>query len=79
MLTPTVLENVGLTATLPFRTTKLNQLERKFKIPSVKRPYLGNEVIVQAVVDEVGKDIMQNNGPGYIKSKLKDKHVMVPR
>jgi hypothetical protein len=33
----------------------------------------------QAITDEVDKDTTQQNGPNYVKSKLKDKLIMVPR
>jgi hypothetical protein len=33
----------------------------------------------QAIADEVDKDTAQQNGPNYVKSKLKDKLIMVPR
>jgi len=63
---------------LPTRKTKLNELERKFSIPSVRKPPRAGEAR-QAVVDEVDKDPNRGNGPLYIKSKLKDKGVMIPR
>jgi hypothetical protein len=56
----------------------LNELERKFAIPSVRKPPRADEAR-QAIVDEVEKDVNQRNGPIYIKSKLKDKGIMIPR
>ena len=60
------------------RKTKLNELERKFAIPSVRKPPRADEAR-QAIIDEVEKDVNQRNGPLYIKSKLKDKGIMIPR
>lgn len=57
----------------------MNELERRFNIPSVRRNRLGAEEVVQLVVDEVEKDVTQNNGPNYFKAKLKDKDIKVPR
>ncbi|KAJ6507923.1 hypothetical protein C8R47DRAFT_62272 [Mycena vitilis] len=64
---------------LQISTTKLNQLERKLEIPSVRRTPAPREVATQAVLDEVEKDVAQSNGPNYVKAKLKDKLIMVPR
>lgn len=60
------------------RKTKLNELERKFAILSVRKPPRADEAR-QAIIDEVEKDVNQRNGPLYIKSKLKDKGIMIPR
>ncbi|KAJ7708008.1 hypothetical protein B0H14DRAFT_3119448 [Mycena olivaceomarginata] len=64
---------------LSIGTTKLNQIETRLNIPSVRKNPAPREVAAQAVADELDKDIMQNNGPNFIKSKLKDKLVMVKR
>jgi hypothetical protein len=64
------------------RITKLNQIERRLKIPSVKRDTTRtrpHEETVQAIIDEAEKDVSQNNGLRFIKDKLKDKLIMVPR
>lgn len=61
------------------RKSKLNQFESQFNIPSVRRPQLAREEIVQLVVDEVEKDVTQNNGPNYVKAKFKDNDIKVPR
>ncbi|KAJ7902398.1 hypothetical protein B0H13DRAFT_1882523 [Mycena leptocephala] len=37
------------------------------------------EIAAEAVADEMDKDVMHNNGPNFVKSKLKDKLIMVPR
>lgn len=63
---------------LELRKTKLNELERKFSIPSVRKPP-GSDEARQAIIDEVNKDPNQGNGPLYVKSKLKDKGIMIPR
>jgi hypothetical protein len=60
------------------RKTKLNELERKFSVPSVRKPPRADEAR-QAVVDEVERDVHRRNGPLYIKSKLKDRGIMIPR
>jgi len=65
--------------TCSLRKSKLNQFERQFNIPSVRRPQLAQEEIVQLVIDEVEKDVTQNNGPNYVKAKLKDNDIKVPR
>jgi hypothetical protein len=57
----------------------LNRLERRLQIPSVRRTAPPPEVARQAILDEVDKDLAANNGPRYIKQKLKDKGIMVPR
>lgn len=62
-----------------FRKSKLNQFERQFDIPSVRRPQLAQEEIVQLVVYEAEKDVTQNHGPNYVKAKLKDHDIKVPR
>lgn len=61
------------------RKSKLNELERRLGIPSVRKSQLAAEEVVQLVIDEVEKDVTQNNGPNYIKAKLKDKDIKVPR
>lgn len=60
-------------------TTKLNQIERRLNIPSVRRTAPPAEVAQQVVLDEIDKDIGNFNGPRYIKQKLKDKGIMLPR
>jgi len=67
-----------LESDLQLRKTKLNELERKFEIPSVRKPPRADEAR-QAIIDEVEKDVNHRNGPIYIKSKLKDKGIMIPR
>ncbi|KAJ7222731.1 hypothetical protein B0H12DRAFT_1078233 [Mycena haematopus] len=47
--------------------------------PYVRRTILPLEETVQAIVDEVEPDVTQSNGPRYVKSKLKDKLILVPR
>ena len=56
----------------------MNEVERKFSIPSVRKPPRTDEAR-RVVVDEVNKDPSQKNGPLYVKSKLKDKGIMIPR
>ncbi|KAJ7837937.1 hypothetical protein B0H13DRAFT_2239812 [Mycena leptocephala] len=50
---------------LSIGVANLNQIERRLKIPSL--------------IDEVEPDVTQSNGPRYVKSKLKDKLILVPR
>jgi hypothetical protein len=57
----------------------LNQIERRLEIPSVRRTPAAREIVAPAVADEMDKDVMQNNGPNFVKSKLKDKLIMAPR
>ncbi|KAJ7826517.1 hypothetical protein B0H13DRAFT_2241110 [Mycena leptocephala] len=64
---------------LSIGTTRLNQIETRLEIPSVRKNPAPREVAAQAVADELDKDVMQTNGPNFIKSKLKDKLVMVKR
>ncbi|KAJ6464706.1 hypothetical protein DFH09DRAFT_1254597 [Mycena vulgaris] len=64
---------------LSIGTTKLNELERRLEIPSVRRTPAAREVATQAIYDEVAKDVTQSNGPSYVKSRLKDKLIMVKR
>ena len=60
------------------RTMKLNELKIKFSVLSIRKPPRAEEA-KQAVVDEAKKDINHGNGPLYIKSKLKDKGIMITR
>ncbi|KAJ7453495.1 hypothetical protein FB451DRAFT_1050178 [Mycena latifolia] len=73
------IERLGKDHNLSIGTTKLNQLEKKFAIPSVRRTPAPREIAVQAVYDEVAKDVTQGNGPNYVKSRLKDQLVIVKR
>ncbi|KAJ6489689.1 hypothetical protein C8R47DRAFT_977824 [Mycena vitilis] len=73
------LERLVKDHSLSIRTTKLNEIERRLEIPSVRRTRVPREVAVQAVADEMDKDLMRNNGPNFVKSKLKDKLIMIPR
>ncbi|KAJ7842433.1 hypothetical protein B0H13DRAFT_2239371 [Mycena leptocephala] len=45
----------------------------------MRRTPAAREIVAQAVADEMDKDVMQNNGPNFVKSKLKDKLIMAPR
>ncbi|KAK7012499.1 hypothetical protein R3P38DRAFT_2550327 [Favolaschia claudopus] len=64
-----------------FSIAKLNQIERRLEIPSVRRDSRTrpHEATVQAILDEVEQDVTQNNGPRFVKDKLKDKGIMVSR
>ncbi|KAF9522685.1 hypothetical protein CPB83DRAFT_822529, partial [Crepidotus variabilis] len=57
--------------------TKLNELEHRLDIPSVKRQKKTKEELAQAVIDEVSKDISQRNGPNYVKDVLRIKGIYV--
>ncbi|KAF7301184.1 hypothetical protein MIND_00682900 [Mycena indigotica] len=58
----------------------LNKLERRLGIPSVKGSRrVAAEVAAQAVIDELEKDLAQNNGPNYVKMQLQNKLILVPR
>ncbi|KAJ7668107.1 hypothetical protein B0H17DRAFT_1142574 [Mycena rosella] len=61
------------------RTTKLNQIEKRLEILSVRRTPAAQELAAQAISDEVDKDVVQGNGPNYVKSRLKDQLIMVKR
>ncbi|KAJ7687071.1 hypothetical protein B0H14DRAFT_3101474 [Mycena olivaceomarginata] len=73
------IERLAKDHNLQIGTTKLNQLEKQLDIPSVRRTPAPREMAAQAIADEVDKDTAQQNGPNYVKSKLKDKLIMVPR
>lgn len=60
------------------RKSKLNQLERKFKVASVRKPPT-LQVATLAVISEVLTNPAQTNGPSYIKDVLKDKGLAIPR
>lgn len=60
------------------RKSKLNELERKFSIASVRKPP-SLQVATQAVISEVLTNPAQTNGPSYIKDTLKDKGLAIPR
>ncbi|KAJ7170403.1 hypothetical protein C8R43DRAFT_1152952 [Mycena crocata] len=64
---------------LTIGTTKLNQIENRLGIPSVRRTPAPREVAAQAVADELEKDVTQSNGPNFVKSRLKDQFIMVKR
>ncbi|KAJ7151306.1 hypothetical protein C8R43DRAFT_1004776 [Mycena crocata] len=59
--------------------TKLGDIERRLDIPSVRRSKVPSEVAAQAVADEIDKDLNQSIGPNFVRSKLKDKLIMVYR
>lgn len=61
------------------RLSKLNQLEQKFNIPSLRRCAPSVDIVRQAVVDEVDKDVAQRNGPAFVTGKLRLKGIMTPR
>ena len=64
---------------MTFRKTKLNELERKHGVPSVRRPNQAKEKLVQAVLDEAARDLAQNNSPNFVKTKLRTQGIQVPR
>ncbi|KAJ6522522.1 hypothetical protein DFH09DRAFT_1421721 [Mycena vulgaris] len=49
------------------------------RTPLVRRSTRPREETVQAIIYEVEQDITQSNGPLFVKAKLKDKLIMVPR
>ncbi|KAF5340250.1 hypothetical protein D9611_007779 [Ephemerocybe angulata] len=59
--------------------TKLNELEREYGIPSVRRPGKTTEEINKMVVGEIKKDTNMQRGPVALKSLLRDQGTMVPR
>ncbi|KAJ6598518.1 hypothetical protein B0H10DRAFT_2167613 [Mycena sp. CBHHK59/15] len=59
------------------QTTKLNEIERRLSIPSVCYTPVPKDIAAQAVADEADKDVTQRNGPDSVKSKLRDKLIMV--
>ncbi|KAJ6535294.1 hypothetical protein DFH09DRAFT_1249931 [Mycena vulgaris] len=61
---------------LSIGTTKLNELERRFEIPSVRRTPAAREVATQAIYAEVAKDVTQSNGPNYVKSRDTVREIM---
>lgn len=65
-------------ANLFCRKSKLNELERKFHVMSVRKPP-PLQVATQAVISEVLKNPAQTNGPSYIKDTLKDMGLAIPR
>ncbi|KAJ7092528.1 hypothetical protein C8R43DRAFT_1049877 [Mycena crocata] len=73
------LERLAKDHNLDIKKTKLGDIERRLDIPSVRRSKVPSEVAAQAVADEIDKDLNQSNGPNFVRSKLKDKLIMVPR
>ncbi|KAH6880209.1 hypothetical protein BKA70DRAFT_1126820 [Coprinopsis sp. MPI-PUGE-AT-0042] len=59
--------------------SKLNEYERQFKIPTVRRPYMSQEEIDGEIASMVARDTAQGSGPVTIKSMLKNKGVMAGR
>ncbi|KAF7321774.1 hypothetical protein MKEN_00699100 [Mycena kentingensis (nom. inval.)] len=64
---------------LQIRTTTLNKLERRLKIPGVRRDRRAPEVETQDILDEVEKNPAQTNGPNFIKTKLQLQKKFIPR
>ncbi|KAH6904105.1 hypothetical protein BKA70DRAFT_1432322 [Coprinopsis sp. MPI-PUGE-AT-0042] len=56
--------------------SKLNEYERQFKIPTVRRPYMSQEEIDGEIASMVARDTAQGSGPVTIKSMLKNKETM---
>jgi hypothetical protein len=54
--------------------TKLHEEEIYLKIPSKSRFKPSAEIVKQAVIDEVEKDLGRRNGPDFIKDKLRLEH-----
>lgn len=61
-----------------FRLTKLKKWNKEFNIQSTRKPP-PLETATQYILDEVEKDITQGNGPTFVKSRLKDKDIAIPR
>ncbi|KIJ31979.1 hypothetical protein M422DRAFT_214129 [Sphaerobolus stellatus SS14] len=59
--------------------TKLKALYTKFEVPTTRRPYQAADVLHQAVVDQINNDLNDCNGPRYIKDKLRDQGIFIPR
>ncbi|EAU92437.1 hypothetical protein CC1G_00656 [Coprinopsis cinerea okayama7 len=64
---------------LVIKKSKLNELERDLRIPSVRRPFRTEEELDREVLKAVEADVAQGNGPSTIKSMLKDDLIMVSR
>jgi hypothetical protein len=56
----------------------VKKLNKEFNIPSSRKPP-PLETATQHILDEVEKDITQGNGPVFVKSRLKDRDIAVPR
>ncbi|KAF8995631.1 hypothetical protein BDQ17DRAFT_1392181 [Cyathus striatus] len=59
------------------KKSTLHALEHKFDIPTVQCPWKNMQQIKAAVVEEIEKDLLQNNRPAFVKAKLKDHLIMV--
>ena len=68
----------ALPKTLFFRLTKLKKWNKEFNIPSTQNPP-SLETATQHILDKVEKDITQGNGPIFVKSRLKDRDIAIPR
>ncbi|KAF9069298.1 hypothetical protein BDP27DRAFT_1383233 [Rhodocollybia butyracea] len=55
----------------------LSKIEKRLHIPILIK--VASEDVKQAVVDEVDKDTMQNNGPNFVRTTLALKNVHIPR
>ncbi|KAF9440549.1 hypothetical protein P691DRAFT_793250 [Macrolepiota fuliginosa MF-IS2] len=62
----------GQSLTVEEKRTKFFQLQRQFKIPTVRKPGISPEEAHAAVIKEVDKDINQMNGPLAVKENLKN-------
>ena len=51
----------------------------RHEVPTVRKPRLPREVLIQEIIDEAEKDLNQLNGPQFIKERLKDKGILVSR
>ncbi|KAF7302852.1 hypothetical protein MKEN_01247400 [Mycena kentingensis (nom. inval.)] len=65
--------------TLKIGLSNLNKIERRLEIPSARRLRAPAEVETQAIIDEVERDLQQNNGPNYVKTQLQLRGMIVPR
>ncbi|KAL0955297.1 hypothetical protein HGRIS_004186 [Hohenbuehelia grisea] len=64
---------------LSIGTTSLNILERRLEIPSVRRTPTSQETVRQHVIDQLSKDIVNANGPRFVKESLQVDGVMATR
>ncbi|KAF6748401.1 hypothetical protein DFP72DRAFT_992260 [Ephemerocybe angulata] len=58
---------------------KLTNLQKRLSVATVRKPGLEKEVLEEHVTEQVLKDASKRQGPGTIKSRLKDKKILVPR
>ncbi|KAK7037438.1 hypothetical protein VNI00_011189 [Paramarasmius palmivorus] len=79
MNTQEKLRNLQKDHSLSISDRKLRSLEKELQIATVRRNPLPKEHLMQAIIDEVDKDLAQRNSANYVKDQLRLRNIMVKR